>query len=148
MLCSTNFSMLTICCKCRFPIQISFEIFIHWVKRHLQWCAPLSSTASSVKPPYLFHYHTKTIWWIFMKFSGDIDIDLCHTYKYNVTMDINQCCFYGNINAIFCQIFSHITILLKNYSVNLYEIFRENRYCPLLQLQLYCYYGYQPMWFP
>ena len=33
MLCCTNFSMLTICCKCRFPIQISSEIFIHWVKK-------------------------------------------------------------------------------------------------------------------
>ena len=24
-----------------------------------------------------------------MKFSEDIDMDLCHTYKYNITMDIN-----------------------------------------------------------
>ena len=45
MLRSTNFLMLTICCKCRFPIQISSEIFIHWVKRLLQWCAPLWSTS-------------------------------------------------------------------------------------------------------
>ena len=33
-------------------------------------------------------------------------MDPCHTYKYNVTMDINQCCFYGNIFAILCQIFT------------------------------------------
>ena len=45
MLCSTKFPMWIICCKCRFHIQISSEIFIHWVKRLLQWCAPLWSTS-------------------------------------------------------------------------------------------------------
>ena len=67
-----------------------------------------------------------------MKLSGDIDINPCHTYKYIITMDINQCCFYGNIIAMPCQIILHIATELKNYSINLHEIFRENRYCPLL----------------
>ena len=62
----------------------------------------LSIIIHVLKSSFLFHCHTKTIWWIFMKFSVDIDMDLCHTYKYNITMDINQCCFYGNIFAIFC----------------------------------------------
>ena len=65
-------------------------------------------------------------------------MDLCHTYKYNVAMDINQCCFYGNIIVIPFQIVLHIATELKNYSINLHEIFRENRHCPLLHLQLYC----------
>ena len=43
-----------------------------------------------------------------MKFSGDIDMALCHTYKYIITMDINQCCFYGNIIAMPYQIVLHI----------------------------------------
>ena len=33
-----------------------------------------------------------------MKFSGDIDMDLRHTYKCIVTMDINLYGFYGNIS--------------------------------------------------
>ena len=56
--------------------------------------------AASVKLSHLFYCHIKTIWWIFMKFSGDIDMDLCHTYKHIIAIDINQCCFYGNIIAI------------------------------------------------
>ena len=66
--------------------------------------------AASVKPSYLFNCHIKTIWRIFMKFSEEIDMDLCHTYKYIITMDINQCCFYGNIIAILCEIFLYIAI--------------------------------------
>ena len=69
-----------------------------------------------------------------MKFSGDMDINPCHTYKYIITMDINQCCFYGNIIAMPCQIVLYIAAELKNYSINLHEIFRENRHCPLLHL--------------
>ena len=43
-----------------------------------------------------------------MKFSGDIDMEFCPIKKDNVTMDINQCCFYDNIFAILSQIFLHI----------------------------------------
>ena len=35
-------------------------------------------------------------------------MEFCDTKKDNVAMNINQCCFYGNIFAILSQIFLHI----------------------------------------
>ena len=32
-----------------------------------------------------------------MKFSGDMGMDISYTEKYIVTIEINQCSFYGNI---------------------------------------------------
>ena len=75
-------------------------------------------------------------------------MDLSHTYKCTVTMDINLYGFYGNISAILSQILLHIATELKNYSINLHEIFRVNRYCPVLHSEVHCYYGYQSMLFP
>ena len=43
-----------------------------------------------------------------MKFSGVTDTTLYYTKKYIVTMDINECSFYGKILVIFYEISLHI----------------------------------------
>ena len=43
-----------------------------------------------------------------MKFSGDIGMDIAHTYKCIATMDINLYGFNGNISVMLSQILLHI----------------------------------------
>ena len=61
-----------------------------------------------VKLSYIFDHQSKSIRSIFMKFSEHIGIVISYNRTNVVTMDVHQCCFYGNIFAIHCQIFLHI----------------------------------------
>ena len=48
-----------------------------------------------VKPFYILFSHLKTIQSIFMKFSGDMGMDI--TRKYIAITGVSKCSFYGNI---------------------------------------------------
>ena len=50
----------------------------------------------------------------------------------------------SNILSAFLHIYCNE---LKNYSINLHQIFRANRYCPLLHWELHGNYRYQSIWF-
>ena len=44
-----------------------------------------------------------------MKFSGDMGMDISCTEKYIVTIEINQCSFYGNIFQISINLLTIVT---------------------------------------
>ena len=101
-----------------------------------------------IKISYIFDHNSKNIWSIFIKFSRYMGIVISYNQTYIVTMDIHQCCFYGNILVTFHQTFLHLWSLHEEYLINLHEIFRVNRCCPILYSEVYFYYGYQLMWLP
>ena len=43
-------------------------------------------------------------------------MEFCHTKKDSVTMDINQCCFYGNIFAILSNFLTYCNITQKLFN--------------------------------
>ena len=103
--------------------------------------------AISVKYSHMLQSSSKTIQSIFMKFSGHMSIVISYNQTYIVTMDIHQCGFYGNISVTIHQTFLHFWSPLKEYLINLHEIFSRYGHCHLLQLNIHCYYGDPSMWF-
>ena len=136
-----------------FPIYVkikklkSFDIFIH------QWlgvpyvCHHLPRDEMKWKLLHIFEYNSKNIWSIFIKFSGHMGIVISYNQTYIVTMDIHKGGFYGNIFVTLHQTFLHFWSQLKEYLINLHQIFRINGYGHLLQSNIYCYYGYPQRWF-
>ena len=60
-----------------------------------------------------------------MKILGNTDMDISYGQRCIVTIEISQCSYYGNIVQLLCQIFC-VLIELKNYLMNLHEVFRES----------------------
>ena len=60
-----------------------------------------------------------------MKFSGEIDIVFPFTLMCIVTMEIKLICLYGNISAIYCQIYYLFYCQLKAIQSIFMNFFRD-----------------------